>query len=83
MNFGANSPELQAYFEEYHERMRRRIESLQNDSEWLEALSRDRPHVMKRFNETAALSKEELMQEIEADYFLFVGCMPPGGVPCT
>lgn len=81
MNYATRSPKLQAYFEEYYERMQATIALFQQNPVFLEEVIRDRPHVLKRFNETAAMSREELMLEIEADYFLFCGCMPPGGVP--
>jgi hypothetical protein len=74
MNFATKSPELQAYFEQYYENLRERIAWFRENPALLEEATKDRPHVLKRFEETAAMSREELMQEIEADYYLFVGC---------
>ena len=81
MNFTTESPKLQAYFAVYYERMRKRIASFQNNPLSLECIANGRPHILKRFEEIAAMSDDELVQAIEADYFLFVGCMPPDGVP--
>ena len=81
MNFSTESPELQEYFAEYLERMRKKIAFFQENPRNLEVQAENRPHVQKRFEEIAAMSDDELLQEIEADYFLFVGCMPPSGAP--
>ena len=76
MNVGQNSPEFQAYLEQCCDNMQRRIKTLRENPVTFESLAIDRPHVLAYFERIAAMTREELLKEIEADCLLFLNCNP-------
>lgn len=70
MNFTEKERQM---FEQTYERLRERVTLLQNDPKSMAYIA-EHPHMKKRFETMAAMSREELMAEIETDYMLFDGC---------
>ena len=68
------STEDKVRLQQNFERIRTRLNILQNRemlNDWLLNAASDRPHILKRYEQLIAMSDEELMEEIEADYVLF------------
>ena len=72
MNF--LTEEARNRIEREYDGIRKRIAVWQEEPETLAFITRDCPHVMKRFELLSAMSREELIQELEADYILLSGC---------
>ena len=60
--------------EDIYERMSLRIKLLNANPASISLPSEEYPHLLPRLQEYAAMSKEELMRLIEADYVFFDGC---------
>ena len=53
-----------------YNQMQLRIDVLRK-SEWIRSFANDRPHILRQYERYAAMSPEELMEAIEADYVIF------------
>ena len=53
------------------DRIRMRLWTFQNSPERLPSITDGQTHILRRFERLAAMSDEELMEEIESDYVIF------------
>ena len=64
------SAEDRVRLEKRYEGIRLRIKNTVEDSSWLPSYE-ECPHIWRRLYQLAGMSREEMMNEIEADYVLF------------